>query len=235
MTKGSDNSFPSVLFGELGSAPATPAAGKWRLYTKSDGLYIVDDAGNSTGPFSVGGASFNDAEGDPAVVSNTAAADGTSSYAARRDHAHLRSAFVGARYTSNAAQSIINNAAAAIVNFEDQVYDTGSLVTTGASWKFTAPTTGYYHLDCLVAFAASAGWAAVERAIIYLYVDGALVATLDRIDDLVANTTAFLSGSCTFYMAASSYCDVRTQQNSGGDISLDSNPANVWINIEGVG
>lgn len=32
---------------------------------------------------------FNDAEGDPANVSKTAASDGTSTYAARRDHVHL--------------------------------------------------------------------------------------------------------------------------------------------------
>ena len=54
MTKGSDNEFPSVLFGELASAPATPGAGNWRLYTKSDGLYLVDDAGTPTGPFATG-------------------------------------------------------------------------------------------------------------------------------------------------------------------------------------
>ena len=41
----------SVQFLEQGSAPATPATGYWRLFTKSDGLYIVDDAGAVTGPF----------------------------------------------------------------------------------------------------------------------------------------------------------------------------------------
>lgn len=51
MTLGSDNPFPSVLFAEGTAAPTTPATGFWRLYTKSDGLYIVDDAGASTGPF----------------------------------------------------------------------------------------------------------------------------------------------------------------------------------------
>jgi hypothetical protein len=51
MTKGSDNPFPSTLFEEQGSVPATPSAGFWRLYLKSDGLYIVDDAGVETGPF----------------------------------------------------------------------------------------------------------------------------------------------------------------------------------------
>lgn len=50
MAKGSDNPFPSVLLDEQGAAPTTPASGFWRLYAKSDGLYLVDDAGAETGP-----------------------------------------------------------------------------------------------------------------------------------------------------------------------------------------
>ena len=57
MTKGSDNEFPSVLLDEQASAPTTPATGFWRVYAKSDGLYIVDDAGTETGPFGTGGGS----------------------------------------------------------------------------------------------------------------------------------------------------------------------------------
>lgn len=52
---GSNNAFPSVLLDEQGSAPTTPASGFWRVYAKSDGLYIVDDAGTETGPLSTGG------------------------------------------------------------------------------------------------------------------------------------------------------------------------------------
>lgn len=55
MTKASDNEFPSVLLDEQASAPTTPATGFWRVYAKSDGLYIVDDAGTETGPLSTGG------------------------------------------------------------------------------------------------------------------------------------------------------------------------------------
>lgn len=39
----------SLLFQE-GSAPTTPASTKWRLYFKTDGLYVRDDAGTETGP-----------------------------------------------------------------------------------------------------------------------------------------------------------------------------------------
>lgn len=54
--KASDNPFPTALFTEQAAAPTTPAAGYWRAYFKSDGLYAIDDAGTETGPFGTGGA-----------------------------------------------------------------------------------------------------------------------------------------------------------------------------------
>lgn len=58
MTKASDNEFPSVLFAEQGSDPSTPGAGLWRAFFKAGGLYVIDDAGNVTGPFG-SGSSFH--------------------------------------------------------------------------------------------------------------------------------------------------------------------------------
>lgn len=40
---------------EESATPSTPSTGKWRLYFKSDGLYVIDDAGTETGPFGTGG------------------------------------------------------------------------------------------------------------------------------------------------------------------------------------
>ena len=55
MTKASDNPYPSILLAEQGSDPTTPDSGYWRAYAKSDGLYVIDDAGATTGPFGTGG------------------------------------------------------------------------------------------------------------------------------------------------------------------------------------
>ena len=49
MAVASSNPFPSVLF-EEGAAPSTPAAGFWRAYFKTDGMYVIDDAGVESGP-----------------------------------------------------------------------------------------------------------------------------------------------------------------------------------------
>lgn len=80
MTKGSDNDFPSILITEQAVKPTAPAAGKQRLYMKTDHkLYHEDSGGTET---EVGGASGDvatdaiwDAAGDLAVGTgaNTAA------------------------------------------------------------------------------------------------------------------------------------------------------------------
>lgn len=57
MAKANEVENDSLLFDEQASAPTTPATGFWRAYFKSDGLYVVDDAGNETGPLApTGGA-----------------------------------------------------------------------------------------------------------------------------------------------------------------------------------
>ena len=100
-TKGSEVDWPDLA--PLTDTPAPPA-GTWidlgavRVYygqvntrmTKSnrdimDLRWIIP---YHTHPDLVGGATFDDAEGDPVDVDATAASDGTSEYAARRDHRH---------------------------------------------------------------------------------------------------------------------------------------------------
>lgn len=45
-----------LIMQEEVSNPSTPATGKWKVFFKSDGIYIIDDAGVVTGPFGTGGA-----------------------------------------------------------------------------------------------------------------------------------------------------------------------------------
>ena len=57
MAKISDVEIPALLFDEQATAPTTPASTLWKIYFKSDGLYVVDDVGAETGPLTAGGAS----------------------------------------------------------------------------------------------------------------------------------------------------------------------------------
>jgi hypothetical protein len=77
----SNAAISSIKFDELASAPTTPSANDWKIYFKSGGAYVVDDAGVETGPLGAGGGgsvatdAIWDAAGDLAVGSgaNTAA------------------------------------------------------------------------------------------------------------------------------------------------------------------
>lgn len=50
-----DVQLDSLLFGEQGVAPATPASGAGRLYAKSGGLYFMGDDGIEVGPLGASG------------------------------------------------------------------------------------------------------------------------------------------------------------------------------------
>lgn len=132
-----------------------------------------------------------------------------------------RAAFIGARYTTNAGQSIPNNAFT-VVNFEDVDYDPFSLVTTGASWAFTCPVDGYYQIIAVVTWASTTTWAPAEDTQIDVYQNGSSAAILARRDGMptgvaLANS---LSGGAVLSCAAGDTLDVRAYQNTGGALAL---------------
>lgn len=45
----------AIRLAELGADPATPPTGKWKLYTKPEGIFVMDDTGAVTGPLGTGG------------------------------------------------------------------------------------------------------------------------------------------------------------------------------------
>ena len=52
---------------EESSTPSTPSSGKWKIYTKSGGLYILEDTGTETGPLGTGGGISDGDKGDITV------------------------------------------------------------------------------------------------------------------------------------------------------------------------
>ena len=129
---------------------------------------------------------------------------------------------VVAVYSTDAGQSIPHNAAT-IVDFEDQVVDTHSAVTTGAAWKFTAPLSGYYQVQVHLTFVSTTAWALIERAEIALYKAGAQYSVLDRAThwDTSAQTNFRTTrGGDVVQMAAGEHIDIRVTQDSGGALAL---------------
>lgn len=138
-----------------------------------------------------------------------------------------------ARYQTNAGQSI-SNATTTIVNFEDITYDTHAAVTTGASWKFTAPATGYYKVTSRLLFTNTFNWNAGEFAQFSLYKNGSVYSQLDYVDNYFTGTAMFGSvrGSDTVYLAVGDYIDIRIYQNTGSALTIDSAATFTYVSIE---
>jgi hypothetical protein len=60
-----------------------------------------------------------------------------------------------ARYKTSSTQSVPISTST-IVNFDSVDYDNSSSVTTGASWSFKAPITGYYNVSGRITYASAA-------------------------------------------------------------------------------
>ena len=84
------------------------------------------------------------------------------------------------------AQSIANSGVR--VDFNTQIFDPYSLVTTGASWVYTCPETGYYQVSASVSFFALENWSAGFDLDTRVFINTTQEVTLNRIRMSVAKT-----------------------------------------------
>lgn len=145
--------------------------------------------------------------------------------------------FIGARYATDAGQSIPNNTLPpTIINFEDESYDPLDLVTTGVAWAFTCPVAGYYQVAAAVLFASTAAWALGEASVLYVYRDGSEHSRLAYRDTYGgASQLAHLAGVDVVACDAGDTLDVRVYQNSGGALGLFANALYNHVSIYRVG
>ena len=151
------------------------------------------------------------------------------------------SSYLGARYhqASATAQSIPGTAAT-VVNFDTSDFDTNSAVTTGSTWKFTAPSAGKYHVSAAVLF-ASAVWGTTSIAELSLNKNGTKVSTLCWLQTQPASNTGSiyvpLAGGDTINLAANDYIDVRAYQghSSTTALALNGDSTYNYIAIDKVG
>ena len=140
---------------------------------------------------------------------------------------------VVAAYTTNAGQTV-NDITTTIIDFEDQVHDTDSCVTTGAAWKFTASTPGYYLVQASILFNTTTTWTETEISCLYLYKNGTAIYVLDReTDHSSANHYLHNYGSGLVYLnGTTDYLDIRVYQNSGGNLTLyNGDSLHNWVSI----
>jgi hypothetical protein len=124
---------------------------------------------------------------------------------------------VVATYTTDAGQSI-SNATWTIIDFEDQVIDTHSAVTTGASWHFTAPIGGIYVVSACIMFAQATDWGETEFAQLAAYRASTHYRLLSRpagADFSGAAQYLAAHGMAVIDMTASQELSIRVNQQSG--------------------
>lgn len=138
---------------------------------------------------------------------------------------------VFARYSTNASQSLTSGSIT-IINFEDQTKDLTASVTVGGSWKFTAPSYGFYKVKSKIIINTAAAWADGEAGSLRLYKNGSQYSVLDRKDNQPTNTFMPLVGSDVVELNAGDYVDVRVDQNSGSTLNIEGSGDQNYVVIE---
>lgn len=139
-----------------------------------------------------------------------------------------------ARYETNSGQAVAAASGVVILDFDDNIIDTTSSVTTGASWKFTAPSNGIYRVSAILRMLGGTGWDTGDNAQLWLYKNNSVYSLLDHYVTFASSSADLdpaVSGSDTISLAAGEYIDVRLDV-SGIDITLEPTATYNHISIE---
>lgn len=132
----------------------------------------------------------------------------------------MGSEVVSARYklnASNANTSIADAGGGEIVDFNVKEWDTHNAVTTGASWKFTAPYSGFYRVSAVVYWASISNFTESQ---IRLYKNG--TTTISTMNASSASPWA-IHGTDTVYLLQGEFISVLGFQDSS-----DSSARNIY-------
>lgn len=147
----------------------------------------------------------------------------------------MASSTVAADYKTSAGQTI-PHATDTIVNFGTKVFDDTNSVTTGASWKFTAPISGKYLVSTTVS--SNSSWQHGDYLDLIIYKNTAIYCFLD-IDRFQATITDYFSwgGSRVVQLLQGEYIDIRVQTGraAANSINLHADANINYVSITRVG
>jgi hypothetical protein len=119
-----------------------------------------------------------------------------------------------------------------VTDFDSKSYDTHGAVTTGASWKFTAPVAGIYRVSSYIQLASVGDGMTV---LIEVYKNGSANTTLGRTYVSTAGGNAGPSGSACIKLLAGEYIDIRTTNGDSSTRSFATSTGLGWVCVEKVG
>ncbi len=138
---------------------------------------------------------------------------------------------VAARYKSSAAQSFTSGATT-IIDFATQTFDTHGAVTTGASWKFTAPIAGKYQVSAHTGIGAATDGGARQ---LFIYKNGSVWSQSLQEKQSTTSVAIYVQVCDLVQCNAGDTIDLRYSQNSGGTLSFTSISDRIWVSILRVG
>lgn len=132
---------------------------------------------------------------------------------------------VAARYTRSATAS--QSVTMTVLDYNTKVYDTHGAVTTGASWKFTAPVLGYYRVTA----AYSTSSANVFIYYLQMFKNGVVVSGTSQTRQSINGAPESPQLVDTILLNAGDYIDFRQGVNTGTD-TIGADGGLVYVNIE---
>jgi hypothetical protein len=142
----------------------------------------------------------------------------------------LPSETVAAKYTMSGAQSI-PDATQTVLDYPAKVYDTHGAVTTGASWKFTAPIAGLYRVEAGAAFASNTtGVRQME-----IHKNGSLHEVVDFRTGNAGGYFTLARGGTELKLVAGDYISAVVYQDRGGSLNVEGTASRNTIEIRRVG
>lgn len=143
---------------------------------------------------------------------------------------------VVARYTTAAGQSTNGTGSATLIDFGTKDFDLLNSVTTGASWKFTAPAPGYYEMCAMVLLSATTGWADTEAMEVTIYKNGSAHQRISYRESFGSGSQLASGNGCgTVQLNATEYIDLRITQLNGSNINMFPNAQYNWIAVKRIG
>jgi len=138
---------------------------------------------------------------------------------------------ITARYRTTAGQSM-GHGATTLINFGTKDWDSHGSVTTGASWKFTAPSAGKFQVSVSSSLASGGGWGVGEALQLDIFKNGVADSVLFFKRTESANTNSISAfGSQQVSLLAGDYIDIRLYQDSGAAISLSVDGTSNMVSI----
>jgi hypothetical protein len=195
----------------LGSAGSNAICGSSTTLSLNAGDFIDIRPGSSNGSFTSGGGTGSSVANSNYITIERLS--GPSAIAA--------SETVAANYWLPANQ--LTNSTTPL-NYSSKVYDTHGAVTTGASWRFTAPIGGLYHITTLT-------YAAGANAVYNLYKNGSLYTEIGE-----HLSTHVSTASASLQLLAGEYIDIRggTAVTVTGAATFTTVAARIYIHKVGM-